>query len=193
MLVAETFHEEPYSLLQISDLLEISPEELRSKYLSSSVQHLESFHLRKRLRHIFSEAARVEAFRNICEGGGDPVAFQSLGDLMSESHVSCRDDYACSAVELDELVNLMMKNGAYGARLTGAGWGGCAVALLARGDEDDFVSHLKRDFVFYEEDEERRNRMVNAVFVTTPGAGAHIVFPEDSSNKFELPSPVCFL
>ncbi|GAU88098.1 hypothetical protein RvY_00854 [Ramazzottius varieornatus] len=186
-LVAETFHEEPYSLSEISDLLEISAEDLHSQHLSASVQHLRSFELRKRLRHVFTEAARVEAFRDTCEGGGDLSGVQSLGDLMHDSHVSCRDDYECSCPELDELVDLMMKNGAYGARLTGAGWGGCAVAMVAKGSEDVFLRCLKKGF--YEKDEEGRKRMDDALFVTAPGAGAHVVFPRDDLDNVELPPP----
>ena len=51
---------------------------------------------------------------------------------MLESHASLRDDFQVSTPELDELVNLAMEQGALGARLTGAGFGGCIVALSVR-------------------------------------------------------------
>ena len=59
---------------------------------------------------------------------GDLVA---LGALMLESHASLRDDYEVSTPELDLLVELLVERGAAGARLTGAGFGGCVVALRA--------------------------------------------------------------
>ena len=52
-----------------------------------------------------------------------------FGDLMVESHSSLRDDYEVSTTELDEIVAIALEAGAAGARLTGAGFGGCAVAL----------------------------------------------------------------
>src|SRR5206468_12660163 len=61
---------------------------------------------------------------------GDAAA---LGALMLASHASLRDDYAVSTPELDLAVDLLVEHGAAGARLTGAGFGGCAVALVPRG------------------------------------------------------------
>ena len=78
-----------------------------------------------RFRHVVTEGHRValaeEAMRN-----GEMGRF---GDLMVRSHESLRDDYEVSTAELDEVVEVALGAGAAGARLTGAGFGGCAVAL----------------------------------------------------------------
>ena len=58
---------------------------------------------------------------------------------MGESHASLRDDFRVSTPELDALVDALVDAGAYGARLTGAGFGGCVVALVAAGAVDDVV------------------------------------------------------
>ena len=82
----------------------------------------------RRFRHVVTEGRRValaeEAMRD-----GDMGRF---GDLMVESHSSLRDDYEVSTTELDEIVAIALEAGAAGARLTGAGFGGCAVALCDR-------------------------------------------------------------
>jgi galactokinase len=82
----------------------------------------------RRLRHIVTENDRVlrtvEALR-----AGDAVA---AGMLLSGSHASLRDDFEVSCAELDRLVDILSDvPGVYGARLTGAGFGGCVIALAA--------------------------------------------------------------
>jgi galactokinase len=78
-----------------------------------------------RARHVVSENARVlsavEALRE--------SDFAKLGGLLLESHRSLRDDFEVSTPELDALVDCLVSHGALGARLTGAGFGGCVVAL----------------------------------------------------------------
>jgi len=57
-----------------------------------------------------------------------------LGSLLLASHASLRDDYEVSTPELDLAVDLLVEHGAIGARLTGAGFGGCVVGLARRAD-----------------------------------------------------------
>ena len=83
--------------------------------------------LKERARHVVTENARVLAALD-----AEAVEF---GGLMTASHASLRDDYAVSLPELDELVAALQgENGVFGARLTGAGFGGCCVALVAAGE-----------------------------------------------------------
>jgi galactokinase len=75
-------------------------------------------------RHVVSENARVLAAVDAL-GSGE---LDRLGRLLAESHVSLRDDFRVSTPELDLLVDELVAAGAFGARLTGAGFGGCVVA-----------------------------------------------------------------
>jgi galactokinase len=75
-------------------------------------------------RHVVSENARVLDAVEALEDGN----LEELGRLMTESHASLRDDYRVSTPELDALVKALVDAGAHGARLTGAGFGGAAVA-----------------------------------------------------------------
>ncbi len=82
--------------------------------------------LRRRARHVRSECARVERMAVALERGDLPAC----GAAMDESHRSLRDDYEVSTPVLDELVGrLRATPGVHGARLTGAGFGGCVVVL----------------------------------------------------------------
>jgi len=76
-------------------------------------------------RHVVTENQRVLAAASALRDGDAAT----LGGLLVESHASLRDDFAVSTPELDLLVELLVDEGAYGARLTGAGFGGCVVAL----------------------------------------------------------------
>jgi galactokinase len=83
----------------------------------------------RRARHVVTENARVQA-AVAALAAGDAAAF---GALMTASHVSLRDDYQVSTPALDRLVELALATpGVLGARLTGAGFGGCTVNLLRR-------------------------------------------------------------
>jgi galactokinase len=90
--------------------------------------------LKRRARHVVSECERVRhAAKALREN--DPATF---GQLMLQSHASLRDDFDVSTSVLDELVDrLSQMPGVYGARLTGAGFGGCVVALCERNAIED--------------------------------------------------------
>ncbi len=87
--------------------------------------------LKARARHIFSEQARVEkAAEALSEGN-----LSRLGHLMNESHRSLSEDYQVSCGPLDQITQASRDSGlALGARMTGAGFGGCAIALVAKID-----------------------------------------------------------
>jgi len=98
---------------------------------------------RRRARHVLTENDRTlkaaEALRR-----GDA---RDLGQLMIASHASLRDDFEVSSVELNALVEAALRRPAcFGARLTGAGFGGCAVALVRAEAAADFVIAVAADY-----------------------------------------------
>ncbi|MEX1144361.1 MAG: galactokinase [Acidimicrobiia bacterium] len=89
-----------------------------------------------RARHVVTENTRVVAFADALRSGD----VNSLGPILLASHASLRDDFEVSTPELDLLVELLVDDGAYGARLTGAGFGGCVVALCQRNRADNVLA-----------------------------------------------------
>ena len=79
---------------------------------------------------MFTESERVHKFRDVASKAEYEGQLEELGKLMNESHASCRDLYDCSSEELEILIKMCLDAGAYGSRLTGAGWGGCCVSLI---------------------------------------------------------------
>jgi galactokinase len=93
----------------------------------------------KRARHVVSENQRVEGFVDACLAG-DPVR---MGRLMVASHQSLLRDYEVSCAELDFLVATALSvQGVLGARMTGGGFGGCTVNLMAPGAESAFRERI---------------------------------------------------
>ena len=78
-------------------------------------------------QHVLAEAERVDAAEKALLAGD----LKAFGRLLNESHDSLRNDYRCSTPALDKVAAAMRKSGAFGARLTGAGFGGYAMAACA--------------------------------------------------------------
>jgi galactokinase len=99
--------------------------------------------LYNRARHVITANQRVleaeQAMKN-----GDAAA---LGELMNASHDSMRDDYEISREEMDQMVSIAQEQpGCYGARMTGGGFGGCAIALVAEDLVELFRSEVARRY-----------------------------------------------
>jgi galactokinase len=84
--------------------------------------------MRRRARHVVTENARVLEVASLLRRD----ATVEIGPLLTASHLSLRDDFEVSTPELDAVVEACIYGGALGARMTGAGFGGCAIALVPR-------------------------------------------------------------
>lgn len=84
--------------------------------------------LLRRTRHVVTENARVREVLGLLHAG-TPDALRTVGELLSTSHLSLRDDFEVSVPEVDRVVDTLLEAGALGARMTGGGFGGSVVAL----------------------------------------------------------------
>lgn len=136
-----TFKTEGYSVDEAAAALNISSEELAREYLSMFPVRFEVLKLYQRAKHVYSEALRVlKALRLMTspsQFASDEEFFDKFGELMNESQESCDKLYDCSCPETDEICAIAKASGAYGSRLTGAGFGGCTVSLVPGGTEGD--------------------------------------------------------
>ncbi len=95
--------------------------------------------MRKRARHVVTENERTLAAADALAAGD----LERMGRLMDESHASLRDDFEVSSRELDGIVEIARQQpGCYGARMTGAGFGGCAVALVEQAHLPTFTAEV---------------------------------------------------
>ena len=124
--------------VKIEALCELAPEEWE-KY-----SHLvEDPILNKRARHCIAENQRVKDAATVLKAG-DLV---KLGQLLNESHKSLQEDYEVTGIELDTLAQTAQKQeGCLGARMTGAGFGGCAIALVHKDKIDNFITNVQSTY-----------------------------------------------
>ena len=115
-----------------------------------------------RCRHIITENRRVgEAREALLQG--DVARF---GSLLVEAHASVRDDFAASCAEVDELVEIAMRQTeCFGARITGGGFGGCSVNVVRTDATGHFVEAVRREYA-------AKTGIEAECFVCTPSDGA---------------------
>ncbi len=124
-------------LPQVQSLRDVSPDQF------AEYEGVLPENVRQRCRHIVYENERVLKAAAALQAG-DVAAF---GQLMNESHLSLRDDYQVSCAELDIMAEAAWKvDGVYGSRMTGAGFGGCTVSLVAEGAIEDFRSQVAETY-----------------------------------------------
>lgn len=150
--------------LQVSALRDVTYEQLESK-----AECLEPI-LYRRARHVITENDRtVQAAAAIRAGD-----LELLGDLMYQSHYSLRDDYQVSCEELDVLVDAARQIGAeggvVGSRMTGGGFGGCTVTLVAEGRQREVAEQIAAVY-------QQTTGKTATPFVTRPARGAHLIKP----------------
>jgi galactokinase len=117
---------------------------------------------RKRARHVVSEDDRVEQFVAASNGGD----LARMGALFVSSHRSLQRDYEVSCEELDFLVDTALEiPGVYGSRMTGGGFGGCTVTLVASEAADAFRQRIRDSY-------RARFNLVPQVYACKPSAGA---------------------
>lgn len=133
-LFSRTFPRDRMTAAEAAGALGLAPGEVRARWLGDLEEPPGGFPLQARARHQRTEYQRVEAARDALLAG-DAGA---LGALMDASHASCASDFGISCPELEALVGIARDAGALGARLTGAGFGGCTVNLVPVEAVDDF-------------------------------------------------------
>ena len=124
------------SKYNVKTLCEINPKDLPDikSLLNDEI-------LFKRVKHVVLEQQRVKDFSNALALGD----VKELGKLLNESHESLKNDYEVTGIHLDTIVDAARLAGAIGARMTGAGFGGCAIALV----ENKNINKLKEEVIKY--------------------------------------------
>lgn len=131
--------------------------------LPAALERLDDPVARRRVRHVVTEDARVLEVVELLRSGADPRA---IGALMTASHVSLRDDFEVSVEHLDVAVDASLAAGAYGARMTGGGFGGSAIALVEADAAATVAAAVEAAYA-------SRGFLAPVIFAAVPSPGAH--------------------
>ncbi len=164
-LVGSAYNERREQCERAADLLGVRAlRDADANYLAAHGKLLDDTLLR-RARHVISENARVQAGVRAIERGD----VETLGELLNASHVSLRDDYEVSCAELEAMRNAALAApGCLGARLVGAGFGGCVMALVQAERVDEFAAQVGHQY-------EAETALRAEIFATRPSDGAGLV------------------
>ena len=110
--------------------------------LGAALSALDDEEVASRVRHVVTENDRVTQFAKLVDAG----RIREVGPLMDASHDSLRDDYEVTCPELDTAVDAARAAGVLGARMTGGGFGGCAIALVDRDVRNDAARQVVKAF-----------------------------------------------
>ncbi|MCM3162454.1 galactokinase [Metabacillus litoralis] len=143
--------------LSIQSLGDLTPEQFESyrHLIKNSIDQ-------KRAKHAVYENARtISAVEKLKQGD-----ILSFGQLMCDSHTSLRDDYEVTGFELDTLVEAAMdQDGVIGSRMTGAGFGGCTVSIVANDKIDEFIKEVGKSYT-------EKTGLIADFYVANVGDGA---------------------
>jgi N-acetylgalactosamine kinase len=153
-----------------SKLLEVDEASLRAEVLGRGAQRINldesrSLEILRRARHVLTETERVGLAADALASG----QIEEIGALMDASHKSLREDFDASTAGLDAIVNCARKGGALGARLTGAGFGGCIIAITRESDAAAVLDHLNKNY-YAKLDATAASRALHTVVHSGPGA-----------------------
>ena len=184
LTLVETHLTDPsgYTRETIATTLGIDVPTLESRYMSTFPVRASRFQLLQRAQHVYNEAIRVTQFKSLLQNPPSPSSTQSatephpllpaLGDLMNATQTSCRTLYDCSCPELDELCEIARRAGAYGSRLTGAGWGGCSVHLVPGDRVEEVRLALEKEYYLKKWPEMSRERLKEGMVISGAEGGS---------------------
>ncbi len=170
--IVETLAEtapERFSFPEAAKLLNVAEELLRAEILGVEqrirIDEARPLEILRRARHVLTETERVYVAAEALAAG----RLEEMGALMDASHRSLRDDFDASTSRLDSMVACAREAGALGARLTGAGFGGCIIALTREADAAALLNRLERNY-YGKLDAEAASRALHTVVNAGPGA-----------------------
>lgn len=166
-----------YTTEQIASELDMPVKDLQTKFMTTYPVRYDVLKLYKRAYHVFTEAKRVLDFLATLKAppSNTNELLTNLGNLLNQSQDSQRDNYGNSLEKLDEICSIARANGATGARITGAGFGGSTVILTSSDKTQTVIDSLKKEYYNKYYPELTETELSESLLVSKPGNGTTII------------------
>jgi galactokinase len=172
--------DEGYTTEQVAEELGMTLDQVKQKYMTKFVVRYTTLQLYKRAYHVYAESKRVLDFLHLLETyqhgtHDDTKLLQQLGGLMNQSHESARLLFNNSCPELDTICTIALTHGAYGSRVTGAGFGGSSVHLVPADKAQGIMQALKDHYYRIRFPAISDRDIDEALLVSEPSSGTTII------------------
>lgn len=170
---------EGMSAEEVAQEMRMSLEQFQDKFLKKFPVIFDKLKLYQRAKHVFAESLRVLQTLKLCRlykpGHQDVVFLKKFGEFLNQSHKSC--DILCESTtpELNEIYDISLESGSYGARVTGAGFGGCMVHFTTVEEVPRLITALKEKYYKKHFPSITEEELRNSIVVTPPAAGCCLV------------------
>lgn len=181
-MVEESFtkeqQEKGFSTEEAAKELGLSVEEFTKKFLTKFPVRYDTLKLYKLAKHVYFDSLCVLKIAKLVQANSDNF-LQDVGKIMNDSHESARVNCENTTEELDKVCEISLANGGYGARVTGAGFGGSAIHLSSTDKIDGLYKAIAEQYYHKKFPEITQEELEQALVITKPSAGASLV---DISN-----------
>ncbi|EGV61614.1 galactokinase [Yamadazyma tenuis] len=155
--------------------LGLTTEQFTQRYLSKYPVRYEKMKLYIRSKHVFTESMNVFRVLKLLSSEPKPTFLQELGQIINDSQYTCAHGVQNSTADIDQICDIALKNGSYGSRVTGAGFGGSVVHITTTDKIDQLTKALTEQYYQKNFPGITQETLDSALIITKPSAGASLV------------------
>lgn len=177
-LTEEIFSEDEkigFSKESAAKVLGLDDKQFFARYLNKFPVQFDKLKLYQRTRHVYFESRNVLECLILLKGGDSDSFLSSFGTIMNKSHKSLDVYHNSSNEKLNAICEIALKNGSYGSRVTGAGWGGSVVHLTDAKNLQKLVNALTEEYYKVEFKGIGQEELAEAIVVSKPAAGSCVI------------------
>lgn len=158
--------------------LNISTDEFASRFLASFPVRYEKLKLYKRSKHVYFESLNVFKVIELLTSNNTTNDFkfmENLGSIINDSQQTSITGIENSTPEIEIVCEIALKNGSYGSRVTGAGWGGCVIHITTEDKIEKLYTALSEEYYKKRFPGISENELKDALIITQPSSGALLI------------------
>lgn len=160
---------------QAAKVLDVSVEDFSKRFLSKFEVRYEKLKLYKRAKHVYLDSLNVFKVLSLLQSNNSETFMDGLGKILNDSQQTSIANIENSTAEINSICEIAAKNGSYGSRVTGAGWGGSVVHVTTADKIDGLYKALTEEYYEKKFPGISKDELESALVITQPSAGASLV------------------